>query len=92
MKHARDMVNIWPIVAGVIKNIMDQGANTVTSAKKTTIAVHKESVSTCMEPFCRDANATVTLDGSDQIAPKVSSHLHRFTIILIRHSCIYKLS
>lgn len=81
MKRVRDMVNIWPIVASAIRNIMDQGASTVTSAKKTTIAVHKGNVSICMEPFCRDDNATVTLDGLVQIAPKVSSQtLCRSTI------------
>lgn len=66
------MVNILAVDVDAIRNIMDQGANTVMSARTTKIVVHKESVSIYMEPHCLDANAIVTLDGLDRIAAKVS--------------------
>lgn len=73
------MANILAVDVNVIRNIMDQSANTVMSVRTTMIVVHKESVSIYMEPICQDVNAIVNLDGLDQIAAKV-----RFSFLTTR--------
>lgn len=81
MKHARDTVNIWQIVANVIKNIMDRGVNTLTNVLATMIAVIKENALIYKVHRCRDANAFVISDGLDQTAQKVSSYTTLQTVV-----------
>lgn len=78
MKHARDTVNILPIDAGVIRNFMGQGANSVMNVKKMKIAVYKVNVLIYMVPPCQNVSATVISVGSDPIARKVSSFFFFF--------------
>lgn len=71
-KHVRDMVNMLLIVANVIRNIMDQGVNIATNAKKMKIAVYKVNALIYTAQLYQDVNVTVTSAGMDQIARKVS--------------------
>lgn len=74
------MANILAVDVDAIRNIMDQGANTVMIVRMTKIAVHRESVLIYMEPLCRDANAIATSDGLDQIAAKVRFFIARLKL------------
>lgn len=68
------MANILAVVVDAIRNIMDQGVNTVMSVRTMKIAAYKESVSIYMGPLCRNVNVIATSVGLDQIAAKVSFH------------------
>lgn len=72
MKHARDMVNIWPVDANVIKNTMDHGVNTLMNVQAMMIAVIRANALICKDHQCHDDNVSVILAGLDRTAQKVS--------------------